>query len=173
MVCLGNICRSPLAEGILRSKLPERDFYSEMKLDGYERELLLRAKMSITKEHILVDYSGSSSASGYGINSPFCYTEAYTFFGLKSILAPEIPNNHGSLSLFSIEAEPGSAVNPLPPSPVSARHVIGQMLPDLAFGCLSQVLTGEVPAESAGSIWVLPFSDDGHAKRSCYRFACM
>ena len=147
-------------------KLPDGDFYSEMKLDGYERELLLRAKMSISKEHILVDYSGSSSASGYGINSPFCYTEAYTFFGLKSILAPEIPNNHGSLSLFSIEAEPGSAVNPLPPSPVSARHVIGQMLPDLAFGCLSQVLTGEVPAESAGSIWVLPFSDDGHAKRS-------
>ena len=147
-------------------KLPEGEFYSEMKLDGYERELLLRAKMSITKEHILVDYSGSSSASGYGINSPFCYTEAYTFFGLKSILAPEIPNNHGSLSLFSIEAEPGSAVNPLPPSPVSARHVIGQMLPDLAFGCLSQVLSGEVPAESAGSIWVLPFSDDGHAKKS-------
>ena len=147
-------------------KLPEGNFNSEMKLDGYERELLLRAKMSISKEHILVDYSGSSSASGYGINSPFCYTEAYTFFGLKSILAPEIPNNHGSLSLFSIEAEPGSAVNPLPPSPVSARHVIGQMLPDLAFGCLSQVLTGEVPAESAGSIWVLPFSDDGHAKRS-------
>ena len=26
MVCLGNICRSPLAEGILRSKLPEKDF---------------------------------------------------------------------------------------------------------------------------------------------------
>lgn len=26
MVCLGNICRSPLAEGILRSKLPYEDF---------------------------------------------------------------------------------------------------------------------------------------------------
>ena len=26
MVCLGNICRSPLAEGILRSKLPYDDF---------------------------------------------------------------------------------------------------------------------------------------------------
>ena len=30
-------------------KLPVGDFYSEMKLDGYERELLLRAKMSISK----------------------------------------------------------------------------------------------------------------------------
>lgn len=27
MVCLGNICRSPLAEGILKSKLPETDYY--------------------------------------------------------------------------------------------------------------------------------------------------
>lgn len=26
MVCLGNICRSPLAEGILKSKLPENNF---------------------------------------------------------------------------------------------------------------------------------------------------
>ena len=26
MVCLGNICRSPLAEGILKSKLPESTF---------------------------------------------------------------------------------------------------------------------------------------------------
>lgn len=27
MVCLGNICRSPLAEGILQSKLPEDHFF--------------------------------------------------------------------------------------------------------------------------------------------------
>lgn len=27
MVCLGNICRSPLAEGILQSKLNAKDFY--------------------------------------------------------------------------------------------------------------------------------------------------
>ncbi len=27
MVCLGNICRSPLAEGILRSKLPANQFF--------------------------------------------------------------------------------------------------------------------------------------------------
>lgn len=27
MVCLGNICRSPLAEGLLKSKLPQTDFF--------------------------------------------------------------------------------------------------------------------------------------------------
>lgn len=29
MVCLGNICRSPLAEGILKSKLPKNNFVVE------------------------------------------------------------------------------------------------------------------------------------------------
>lgn len=29
MVCLGNICRSPLAEGILKSKLPESGFEAD------------------------------------------------------------------------------------------------------------------------------------------------
>ena len=54
---------------------------------------------------------------------------------------------------------PGSAVHPVHPSPVTARHVIGQMLPDAAFGCLAKALPGRIPAESAGSIWVLPFGN--------------
>src|SRR5206468_2255383 len=37
----------------------------------------------------------------------------------------------------------------------TARHVIGQMLPELMFGCLEEPLHGKVPAEGAGSIWVL------------------
>jgi N-methylhydantoinase B len=161
----------PLAEFILDNSraamkkaitaVPKGEYSTEMLLDGYESPVTLKAVMRVMDEEIVIDYSGSSSVSAYGINSPLCYTEAYTFFGLKCILAPEVPNNQGSLSLFRIVAESGSVVHPLPPSPVTARHVIGQMLPDVAFGCLAQALEGKVPAESAGSIWVLPFADTG------------
>ena len=37
-----------------------------------------------------------------GINSPQCYTEAYSVFGLKCIIAPAIPNNAGSLEPFRV-----------------------------------------------------------------------
>jgi N-methylhydantoinase B/oxoprolinase/acetone carboxylase alpha subunit len=57
-----------------------------------------------------------------------------------------------------VRAEPGSIVHPLRPAPVTARHVVGQMLPDLMFGCLEQAQQGRVPGESAGSIWVLAMS---------------
>ena len=35
MVCLGNICRSPLAEGILASKLPKGQFYIDSAGTGH------------------------------------------------------------------------------------------------------------------------------------------
>ena len=39
------------------------------------------------------------------------------------------------------------------PWPVAARHTVGQMLPDVVFGCLHQVMPGGVPAEGASSLW--------------------
>jgi N-methylhydantoinase B len=143
--------------------VPNGAYDTEMELDGYEAPVFLRAEMTVSDDEIVVDYAGTSPASSYGINSPLCYTEAYTCFGLKCIVAPAVPNNHGSLEVFRVAAEEGSAVHPLHPSPVTARHVIGQMLPDVAFGCLSKALKGQVPAESAGSIWVLPMANVGGA----------
>jgi len=142
------------------ARVPAGTYATEMELDGYDAPITLRAEMRVGGGKIVVDYAGSSVASRYGINSPKCYTDAYTVFGLKCIIAPSVPNNAGSLGCFEVEAEDGSCVAPVRPSPVTARHVIGQMLPDVAFGCLAQALPGQVPAESAGSIWVLAM---GHA----------
>ena len=150
--------------------IPNGRYGTEMTLDGYGEPVRVKARMTVSDAEIVIDYGGTSRASAYGINSPLCYTEAYTFFGLKCIVAPDVPNNHGSLGVFRTVAEPGSAVHPVHPSPVTARHVIGQMLADVAFGCLAQALPGRIPAESAGSIWVLPFagagSDTGGSGRS-------
>ena len=74
------------------------------------------------------------------------------------MIAPHVPNNIGSLSCFDIETEPHTMVDPIRPSPVTSRHVTGQMLADAVFGCLCQALPGKVQAESAGSIWMLMFN---------------
>jgi N-methylhydantoinase B len=141
--------------------LPAGEYRSAIRLDGYEAPIELKAKMTIRDGELTVDYAGSSPVSTRGINSPKCYTDAYSVFGLKCIIAPSIPNNAGSLEPFRVLAEEHTCVHPLRPAPVTARHVIGQMLPDLMFGCLAQALHGRVPAESAGSIWVLPLASEG------------
>ncbi len=137
------------------AKLPRGTWHAQMRLDGYEAVIALHAQLRNDGQRIVIDYAGSSAASARGINSPKCYTDAYSVFGLKCLIAPEVPNNAGSLEPFEVRATPGSIVHPARPAPVTARHVVGQMLPDLMFGCLEAALQGRVPGESAGSIWVL------------------
>ena len=98
---------------------------------------------------------------------PPAYTRAYSAFAVKCIVAPEIPNNAGSLEPIRTTIPKGSILNAPRPFPVAVRHVIGHMLPDLIFGCLHQASEemkenqqgiGErfsrgMPAEGAGTIW--------------------
>jgi N-methylhydantoinase B len=135
--------------------LPEGEWSYEMPLDGYEGPITIKSKLTIKSGKITIDFRGSSAASIFGINSPRTYTHAYSVFGLKAVIAPHVPNNIGSLSCFDLITEAGTCVDPTRPSPVTARHVIGQMLADAVFGCLAQALPGKVQAESAGSIWIL------------------
>jgi len=126
-----------------------------MRVDGYDKPLDLAATMTIGDSGVDVDFSGTSGVSAYGINVPLCYTEAYASFGVKCIVAPKVPNNEGSLSVIRVTAPEGCILNAKAPSPVAARHVTGQMLPDVMFGCLHQALGGGVPAEGASCLWNL------------------
>jgi N-methylhydantoinase B len=122
-------------------------------MDGYDKPLTLAAAMTIAHDGIHVDYAGTSPASAYGINVVLNYTLAYTAFGIKCLVAPEVPNNAGSLEPFTASAPEGCVLNVKRPFAVAARHTVGHMLPDLVFGCLEQVLEGGVPAEGAASLW--------------------
>ena len=76
-------------------------------------------------------------------------------FGLGCIVASKIPNNAGSLSPLTVSAPPGTILNAAKPAAVCIRHVIGQMLPDVVFGCLAQAIPDRVPAEGTSCLWNL------------------
>jgi len=69
-------------------------------------------------------------------------------------VAPEVPNNAGSLAPITVSAPEGCLLNAKRPRAVAARHTVGHMLPDVVFGCLHQVMEGGVPAEGASSLWI-------------------
>jgi N-methylhydantoinase B len=122
-------------------------------MDGYDRPLTLAGEMTIGHDGIHVDYTGTSPASAFGINVVANYMLAYTAFGVKCLVAPEVPNNAGSLATITASAPEGCILNVKRPRAVAARHTIGHMLPDVVFGCLHQVMAGGVPAEGASSLW--------------------
>ena len=136
--------------------LPKGTWHSVLKVDGYEREIDLHAALTIAEDHILLDFAGTSGLSNKGINVPLNYATAYSVFALRCIIGPDIPNNAGSLAPFRVTAPPNCILNAQPPAPVAMRHTLGQMTPDLVYGCLSQALPDQVPAEGASCMYDLP-----------------
>ena len=134
-------------------RLPQGSYRNELVIDGYDRPMRLAACMRVGAGGIHVDFAGTSPASSHGINVVLNYTLAYTAFGVKCLIAPDVPNNAGSLAPVTVSAPEGCLLNVRRPFPVAARHTVGHMLPDLVFGCLEQCLPGGVPAEGASSLW--------------------
>ncbi|UUX50309.1 hydantoinase B/oxoprolinase family protein [Nisaea acidiphila] len=134
-------------------ELPNGTYRNSMRIDGYESPIDLVAALTIRDEEIEVDFSGTSGVSTFGINVPLTYTQAYASFGVRCVIGGAVPNNAGSLAPVIITAPEGSILNAPHPCAVTARHVIGQMLPDVVLGCLNQVIPDRVPAEGTSCLW--------------------
>jgi len=134
-------------------KLPAGCWRHRMRVDGYDRPVDLVCKLTISADGIDVDFDGTSAACGHGINVPITYTQAYASFGVRCVVGNDVPNNAGSLSVVQVRAPEDCILNAQRPAAVSARHTIGQMLPDVVLGCLEQPLQGRVPAEGASCLF--------------------
>ena len=145
--------RATLAE---IARLPRGTFTGEIWSDGYEEPVRLSASMTILDDEIAVDFAGTSGLSSRGINVPAAYCRAYACFGIKCVVAPDIPNNWASLAPFRMSIPEGCILNAPRPYPVSVRHVIGHLLPDLMMGCLHQAVPERVTAEGASALWNPP-----------------
>ena len=110
----------------------------------------------MAQDEIVVDYAGTSGLSNRGINVPPAYCRAYSCFGIKVVVAPDIPNNWASLAPFRMVIPEGCILNAPRPYPVSVRHVVGQLIPDLMMGCLGQAVPGRVAAEGSSALWNPP-----------------
>ncbi|MEM9015121.1 MAG: hydantoinase B/oxoprolinase family protein [Pseudomonadota bacterium] len=123
-----------------------------MRIDGYDAPIDLVCTVTIGDDIIDIDFAGTSGTSARGVNVPLTYTQAYASFGARCVIGGDIPNNAGSLAAIRVSAPEGCILNAPPPSAVSARHAVGQMLPDVVLGCLAKAGV-ETPAEGASCIF--------------------
>jgi N-methylhydantoinase B len=121
--------------------------------DGFDQPIVIRCRAEVLGDTLHVDYTGSSPESRRGINVVMNYTEAYTTYGVKVIVSPDVPNNEGAFRPLRITAPAGSILNARPPAPVAARHIVGHFLPHVVAGALKQALPDRVMAEGAANIW--------------------
>ncbi len=154
--------------------LPQTSGCGDMTVDGFDRPITLKVKVSVHSDRIVSDFTGTSGIDKKGINCPLVYAKAYACYALKVAIAPDIPNNAASLAPFEITAPVGTIVNAVHPAPVALRHIVGHFVPDVVFNAFDQIIGGVVPAEGAGclcnfQVSLRPRTDvaaPAHARRS-------
>jgi N-methylhydantoinase B len=133
--------------------LPEGVYENEAYTDGFDEPIRLAISIRVEGDEMHIDYDGSSPESDRGINVVLNYTAAYTTFGVKCAISPEVPNNDGSFRPVHVTAPEGSILNARHPAPVGARHIIGHFLPGLIHGALARAIPDRVLAQGADSLW--------------------
>lgn len=158
----------PLADEVIRrseaamregiASVPDGVYRHSVELDGFESPITLAVAIAVDGDDMAIDFAGTSPASERGINVVMNYTEAYTTFGVKCALAPDVPNNEGSFRPVRMSAPPGSILNCEHPAPVAGRHIVGQFLPALVHGALAQAVPERVLAEGSSNLWNVQLS---------------
>ena len=140
------------------TQVPAGTYHETMQVDGYDAPVHMEVTLSIDGDQLLADFAGTSGMSRFGVNCPEVYTRAYACYALKCAIAPDVPNNTGSLEPFRITAPEGCILAACRPAPVSVRHVMGHLVPDVVLGALHKALPDTVPAEGASALWNIQIS---------------
>jgi N-methylhydantoinase B len=137
-------------------RIPDGTYSSETWSDGFAADDPIRIACAVTVDggDLRVDYSGSSPQNRLGINVVLNYTTAYTTFGIKASISPDVPNNEGSFRPVTVTAPEGCILNAVRPAPLAARHIVGHLAPIALFGALAQVVPERVIAEGSAAIWI-------------------
>jgi N-methylhydantoinase B len=147
--------------------LPDGTYEYGSTAEGVDDEPIeLKVAVTVRGGELLVDYAGSSEQVEAGINVVLNYTRAYTSFGLKALLRPDIPHNEGSFRPVQVIAPQGSILNCAPPAPVACRSLIGHLLPGMLFGALGPLLSERVMAGGADALWITIWSGRARDGRS-------
>src|SRR5215213_10343427 len=138
--------------------IPDGVYEHRTYTDGFDEPIELVVAVRVEGDEIVVDYEGSSPQSERGINVVLNYTTAYTTFGVKCAISPDVPNNDGSFQPIGVTAPEGSILNAVHPAPVGARHIIGHFLPGVIHGALEGAIPDRVLAQGADSLWNTQFT---------------
>ena len=133
--------------------VPDGTYHAEAVSDGIDKPIRLKMALTVNGDEIAIDFAGSDAQVQKSINVCLAYTTAYTSYGVKAVLCPDVPNNDGALAPLTVTAPPGSILNSLPPAAGGARALIGHFLPAMVLGALAKVVPGKVISGVGSPLW--------------------
>ena len=163
---LGHEIRSRSEEAMRSAirELPDGKYSYQLLHDGFEERIVIQSNVTVRNDQIEIDYTGSSPQLPRSVNVVPIYTFAYTAFGVKALLSPDLPNNEGGFLPIQTSAPSGTILNPRYPAAGGARGMIGHLLPVAFMGAMAEILPNRVWAPgSANSSFTIAGERDGQS----------
>ncbi len=154
--------------------LPAGVFTFEDYLEGdglSDDRLTIRASVTIDRQNIRVDFTGSSPQTRGSVNCTRAVTLACTYYALKSAIDPDLPSTGGTFRPVDVVTPLGTIVNPEFPAPVSNANInTAQRIADVVLGALAQAIPRKVPAASSGSMGLFTIGGVDPRTRQYYSY---
>ena len=135
--------------------LPDGVYEHTAVSDGFADPITLKMKMTVKGDSIEIDFAGSAPQVQRSINVCMAYTIAYTSYGVKAVLSPEVPNNDGVLRPITITAPEGCILNSKHPAAGGARALMGHFLPMMVISALAKAIPDKVIATVGSPLWCI------------------
>lgn len=135
------------------SALPDGEYAHALTIDGFDTPIVINARVIVSGDNLTVDFDGTSDAVPLGVNVTLNYTRAYTTYGIKCAISPDVPNNEGSFRPMTVTAPEGGLLNARYPAAVGGRHLVGHFLPAAVMSALSGALPDSVMAPGCDGLW--------------------
>lgn len=133
------------------AKIPEGEYSAEVILDGdgnddapLSKELLLKLKITVMKDKMIVDYTGSSPQSIGPMNTPEPSTISATRYGFKIITTPLLPSNEGFFRPLEVIIPDSSILKPDFPAATAMWPTPITTIPDLMLKALAPAIPERV-----------------------------
>jgi N-methylhydantoinase B/oxoprolinase/acetone carboxylase alpha subunit len=138
------------------SELPDGTYSAEdcQEDDGFvDRPYFIRCDLTVSGDHIIVDYSRSDEQARGVINGPYVVTASATYNGIFQVIGSECPINAGAFRAIDIIAPAGTVVNVRHPGPcVGGQTELQPRILDLIQGrILSQIVPQRCAAACGGT----------------------
>ncbi|MFB6138360.1 MAG: hydantoinase B/oxoprolinase family protein [Halobacteriaceae archaeon] len=137
-------------------ELPDGTYEARDALEGdgvTDRDVPLVATVSVDGTTMDVDFAGTADQVAGNVNAPLPVARSAVYFVVRSLVADDVPSNHGCFEPVTVRAPAGSLVNPDPPAAVVGGNVeTSQRVADVVFRALADAAPERVPASGQGTM---------------------
>jgi N-methylhydantoinase B len=141
------------------AELPEGRFEASDVLEAADRDLELRATVTITGSELSIDFTGTAEQHDGNLNCPLSVTRSACYFVVRCLTAPDLPASGGAFAPVRVTAPEGSLVNARPGAAVAGGNVeTSGRIADVVFRAFGGAVP--IPAQGQGTMNNLTFGNN-------------